>query len=69
VTRDRMMIEMDAKYAMYGFKQHKGYGTAAHMAAIRQHGPCVEHRWSYAPVKHFPKLRREDAPVSTDTFT
>ena len=34
----------------YGFAQHKGYGTAEHMQAIRVHGPCPAHRWSFAPV-------------------
>lgn len=44
VTRDRMMLELDAQYPEYGFAGHKGYGTAAHIAAIRAHGPCPAHR-------------------------
>lgn len=47
VTRDRLLIEMDGQYPQYGFAVHKGYGTAAHTAAIREHGPCPEHRPSF----------------------
>lgn len=50
VWRDRYMIDLDAKYGEYGFAQHKGYGTAAHLRALRQHGPCIEHRRSFRPV-------------------
>ena len=51
VTRDRLMIEMDAAYPAYGFARHKGYGTAAHAAALTKHGPCTEHRKSFAPIR------------------
>ena len=44
VTRDRMMQDLDARYPAYGFARHKGYGTAAPVAALRAHGPCPEHR-------------------------
>jgi len=47
VTRDRYMIELDAKYPMYGFARNKGYGTAEHIAALREYGPCPEHRRSF----------------------
>jgi ribonuclease HII len=47
VTRDRAMIELDALYPRYGFAKHKGYGTAAHIQAIRDHGPCAAHRMSF----------------------
>lgn len=50
VTRDRRMQELDARYPAYGFAKHAGYGTAAHLAALRAHGPCPEHRRSFAPV-------------------
>ncbi len=50
VTRDRIMLEWDAIYPHYGFAAHKGYGTQAHLAALRQHGPCPLHRRSFAPV-------------------
>ena len=52
VYRDGLMVEMDACYPGYGFARHKGYGAAAHLAALAQHGPCAEHRRSFAPVAH-----------------
>ena len=51
VTRDRLMREFDTAYPQYGFAKHKGYGTAGHVAAIRQHGPCAIHRRSFEPIK------------------
>ncbi len=51
VTRDRIMREMHAKYPMYGFDSHKGYGTAQHLKMLREHGPCEIHRKSFEPVK------------------
>jgi ribonuclease HII len=50
VTRDRIMIEMDAQFPGYGFAVHKGYGTAIHAAALVQLGPCSEHRKSFKPI-------------------
>lgn len=50
VTRDRMMMEMHAKYPQYGFDKHKGYGTKLHMDALAKYGPCEIHRQSFAPV-------------------
>ncbi|MEU6859705.1 ribonuclease HII [Glycomyces sp. NPDC046736] len=50
VTRDRLMTELDRRFPEYGFAVHKGYGTAAHEAALRAHGPCEAHRRSYANV-------------------
>jgi len=50
VTRDRLMLEMDARYPQYGFAAHKGYGTAQHLANLRVHGPCPIHRKSFEPV-------------------
>lgn len=47
VTRDRRMLELAKEYPLYGFEQHKGYGTKAHIAAIRAHGPCIEHRRTF----------------------
>jgi ribonuclease HII len=47
VTRDRLMVAYDAQWPMYGFARHKGYPTAAHRAAIREHGPCPIHRRSF----------------------
>ena len=51
VTRDRIMVEMDARYPAYNFSQHKGYGTAGHLAMLRAHGPCPIHRRSFLPVR------------------
>lgn len=47
VTRDRIMRQWAEVYPQYGFEKHKGYGTAAHMAAIREHGPCILHRKTF----------------------
>ena len=47
VTRDRMMVEMDQKYPGYGFASNKGYGSAAHIASIREMGPCEIHRKTF----------------------
>ena len=50
VTRDRIMRELDVQYPDYGFAKHKGYITAAHTTALNQHGPCIEHRQSFANI-------------------
>jgi ribonuclease HII len=50
VTRDRIMHQHDQTYPHYGFAHHKGYGTAAHKAALALHGPCAEHRKSFKPI-------------------
>ncbi|MBP6404244.1 MAG: ribonuclease HII [Proteobacteria bacterium] len=50
VHRDRWCIEFHQQYPQYGFDGHKGYGTAEHMAALRAHGACPQHRKSFAPV-------------------
>lgn len=47
VTRDRMMTEYDALFPEYGFGKHKGYGTAAHIQALKSHGPCPIHRKTF----------------------
>jgi ribonuclease HII len=51
VHRDRLMRALHLDYPAYGFDRHKGYGTAAHQAALRRHGPCALHRRSFAPVR------------------
>lgn len=51
VTRDRLMVEYHERWPAYGFADHKGYGTAQHLAAIAAHGPCPIHRRSFAPLK------------------
>jgi len=52
VTRDRFMLDMDKLYPQYGFAGHKGYGTAAHYAALRECGPCPIHRPTYLRKMH-----------------
>lgn len=49
--RDRLMVALAAHHPDYGFERHFGYGTPAHLAALRAKGPCEEHRRTYAPVK------------------
>jgi ribonuclease HII len=51
VTRDRLMHDLDRQYPDYGFAAHKGYGTAAHSAALNRLGPCPAHRKSFAPIR------------------
>jgi ribonuclease HII len=51
VHRDRWCAQVDAAWPHYGFAAHKGYGTAAHLAALRAHGACELHRRSFAPVR------------------
>jgi ribonuclease HII len=64
VTRDRWCVDYDLQFPQYGFAGHKGYGTAAHMAALQAHGPCPEHRRSFAPVSllapSFPAMQESD---------
>jgi ribonuclease HII len=50
VTRDRWCAELDAQYPQYGFAGHKGYGTAEHLAALKAHGACPQHRKTFRPV-------------------
>jgi ribonuclease HII len=50
VTRDRMLEALHQQHPQYGFDRHKGYGTALHLAALREHGPLPVHRRSFAPV-------------------
>jgi ribonuclease HII len=51
VHRDRLCLELHAEHPQYGFDGHKGYPTPAHLAALREHGACVQHRRSFAPVR------------------
>jgi len=51
VTRDRMMVQMHEAFPAYDFATHKGYSTPVHQAALREHGPCDEHRKTYVNVK------------------
>lgn len=60
VVRDRIMNKIDEEFPEYGFKKHKGYGTAEHMKAIRIHGPCAVHRQTFAPIKCWRPLADEN---------
>jgi ribonuclease HII len=51
VHRDQLCAELHAVHPQYGFAAHKGYPTAEHLQALRQHGACAAHRRSYAPVR------------------
>jgi ribonuclease HII len=51
VTRDARLRALHAQYPHYGFDKHKGYPSPLHLAALREHGPCPQHRRSYAPVR------------------
>ena len=55
-ARDADLFRLHELYPQYGFDQHKGYGTAMHLARLREHGPCPEHRRSFAPVRGFVAL-------------
>jgi ribonuclease HII len=52
VTRDRLMVEMDAEFPGYGFAEHKGYCTPGHGAALAALGPCSQHRYSFINVRN-----------------
>jgi ribonuclease HII len=50
------MMDVHHRHPQYGFDAHKGYGTAQHMAALTAHGPCPEHRKTFAPVAQWSLL-------------
>jgi ribonuclease HII len=60
VTRDRIMLALDASYPAYGFSRHKGYGTAEHRAAILHHGLCPIHRRSFCHQQPCPSASPQD---------
>lgn len=67
VTRDRLMIDADAKYPGYGFAEHKGYGCASHLQAIASLGPCPIHRTTFSGVtEHLPQLAPEPSLLFPD---
>ena len=51
VTRDRIMTQLHEQYPVYGFADHKGYGTPEHVEALKRHGPCPFHRLTFSPVR------------------
>ena len=56
VQRDRWCADLHDQFPYYGFATHKGYPTAEHLAALQRHGPCAEHRRSFAPVRAAERL-------------
>ncbi len=66
VHRDRLLTEYEKEFPGYGLAQHKGYGTAVHLAALKRLGPTAQHRRSFAPVRLAAGL---ELPPSTGLFT
>ena len=67
VTRDRLMLDAHAQWPGYGFAAHKGYGTKAHMAAVRKLGPCPIHRLTFKPLPEVVAARKgSDASPADD---
>jgi ribonuclease HII len=62
VARDRIMTLLDEEFPTYGFAGHKGYGTAAHLAALRAHGPSMQHRLTFGGVLPEPLFGQEEPP-------
>ena len=60
-SRDSLMEQLDAQFPLYGFAQHKGYPTTAHLTLLRRHGPSAVHRWSFGPVKSASALSHSGA--------
>jgi ribonuclease HII len=63
VTRDRLMVELDAVFPGYGFARHKGYPTPEHLKALHRLGPCPVHRRSFAPVAAALARLQEELPI------
>jgi ribonuclease HII len=61
VHRDRWCVDIHARFPQYGFDEHKGYGTPAHLEALRVHGACPLHRQSFAPVRETGPIRVTEA--------
>jgi len=55
VARDRWMVQLDRRFPVYGFAQHKGYGTRQHRTALEAFGPTPYHRFSFAPIRNLRK--------------
>ncbi len=66
VARDRAMVALHARYPQYGFDRHKGYPSPLHLAALREHGPCPQHRRSFAPVRGSLFVDAARAPDTVD---
>lgn len=61
--RDRYMMGLHRRFPQYGFDRHKGYATEQHINALRQYGPCAEHRLDFAPVRQLLQLDLPFAPI------
>jgi ribonuclease HII len=66
VTRDRRMVDEHARWPVYGFDAHKGYGTPQHLKALVEHGPCPLHRRSFSPVRKALQARGLDVDSDVD---
>jgi ribonuclease HII len=66
-TRDKLMIKHHKKWPHYGFDQHKGYGTPAHLKALKLHGPCPIHRMSFEPVKNSRIIEKNGLAIAGQT--
>jgi ribonuclease HII len=62
VSRDRLMVKMEAEHPGYGFAEHKGYSTPAHTAALAELGPCSQHRYSFINVRRLVTVEGELVP-------
>ncbi|MHB8085053.1 MAG: ribonuclease HII [Dehalococcoidia bacterium] len=56
VTRDRIMMKLDAKYPRYKFRDHKGYGTSEHLKCLQLYGACTIHRMTFGPVRDLARI-------------
>ncbi len=58
VARDEQMLQFEMQFPQYGFAKHKGYGTAIHLQALMEHGPCPIHRKSFAPIQRLGSIKK-----------
>lgn len=65
VRHDAIMLKLAETYPAYGFDKHQGYGTATHIAAVQEHGPCPEHRRAYGPVRRYLLKQQQEASKTT----
>ncbi len=68
VTRDRLMVALDAEFPKYGLAQHKGYPVPSHMLAVHTHGPSRVHRVTFAPTKHRADVQERLAAIYAKRF-
>lgn len=69
VARDARMRDLHAQYPQYGFDRHKGYPSPLHLAALQAHGPCPQHRRSYAPVQRALREQFREEPTHPTSGT